>query len=113
MAKLIIKFDFTKQKVQNIIHLSRRALFFEMQGLSFREYLRMFEGIEMPLLTIDEINDNKIDHIWDFHPLPFLRKYMGSSYYPFSNLPRFDRRMQQILSETIEVDISTYKRSDL
>lgn len=88
--------------------LSRRALIFEMQGLSFREYLKMFEEIETPLLSIDEINDNKIKPIPEFHPLPYLRKYMASGYYPFCNLPRFDMRIQQILSETIEVDIPTH-----
>lgn len=44
----------------------------------------------------------------DFHPLPYLKKYMASGYYPFGNLKRFDMRMQQILSETLEVDIPTY-----
>ncbi len=88
--------------------LSRRALIFEMQGLSFREYLSMLENIEMPLLSIEEINNNQIETISGFHPLPYLRKYMATGYYPFGNLPRFDMRMQQILSETIEVDIPTY-----
>jgi len=88
--------------------LSRRALIFEMQGLSFREYLQMFENINVPVLSIDEIITNKFERIDGFHPLPYLRKYMKSGYYPFGNLPRFDMRMQQILSETIEVDIPTY-----
>lgn len=88
--------------------LSRRALFFEMQGLSFREYLQMFEGITLPLLSLDDINNNRFDMIPEFHPLPYLKKYMATGYYPFSHLPRFDMRMQQILSETIEVDIPTY-----
>lgn len=88
--------------------LSRRALIFEMQGLSFREYLRMFENINVPVLSIDEIITNKFERIDGFHPLPYLRKYMQSGYYPFGNLPRFDMRMQQILSETIEVDIPSY-----
>lgn len=88
--------------------LSRRALFYEMQGLSFREYLKMFESIELPTLSIEEITDNKISRIPDFHPIPYFRKYLASGYYPFSHLPRFDMRMQQILAETIEVDIPTY-----
>ncbi len=67
--------------------LSRRALIFEMQGLSFREYLSMLENIEMPLLSIEEINNNQIETISGFHPLPYLRKYMMTGYYPFGNLP--------------------------
>lgn len=88
--------------------LSRRSLIFEMQGLSFREYMHMFEDIQLPELSIEEITDNRIDMIPDFHPLPYMRKYLASGYYPFGNLRRFDMRMQQILSETLEVDIPTY-----
>lgn len=88
--------------------LSRRALIFEMQGLSFREYLKMSENIEMPLLSIDDINNNRIEIFPGFHPLPYLRNYMATGYYPFGSLPRFDMRMQQIVAETIEVDIPTY-----
>lgn len=88
--------------------LSRRALIFEMQGLSFREYLLMSENIELPLLSIDDINNNRIDLASGFHPLPYLKKYMATGYYPFGSLPRFDMRMQQILSETLEVDIPAY-----
>ncbi len=88
--------------------LSRRALIFEMQGLSFREYLNLFEDIKIPVMSIDEINNNRITPIPDFHPLPHFRKYLESGYYPFCDLPRFDMRMQQILSETIEVDIPTH-----
>lgn len=107
-----LKIIFTGSSILHIrkggADLSRRALFFEMQGLSFREYMRMFENIELPLLSIREITDNRIRRIPDFHPLPYFRKYLASGYYPFSQLSRFDMRMQQILSETIEVDIPTY-----
>lgn len=107
-----LKIIFTGSSILHIrkggADLSRRALFFEMQGLSFREYMRMVEGIELPLLSIEEITANKIKRIPDFHPLPYFRKYLSSGYYPFSQLPRFDMRIQQILSETIEVDIPTY-----
>lgn len=88
--------------------LSRRALIYEMQGLSFREYLQMFEDIELPILSIEDITGNEIEHIPGFHPMAYMHKYLASGYYPFGNLPRFDMRMQQILSETVELDIPSY-----
>lgn len=107
-----LKIIFTGSSVLDIrkggADLSRRALIFEMQGLSFREYLELFEGIKFPAFTLEEIINNKIDYIPEFHPLPYFRKYLTSGYYPFGHLPRFDIRMQQIISETMEVDIPTY-----
>lgn len=88
--------------------LSRRALVFEMQGLSFREYLEIFEGVSFPTYDIEDITENKIEYIPDFHPLPYFRQYLANGYYPFARLPRFDIRMQQIFSETLEVDIPAY-----
>ena len=35
--------------------LSRRALMYMMQGLSFREYLQLFEGIKTRVFSLDEI----------------------------------------------------------
>lgn len=88
--------------------LSRRALIFEMQGLSFREYLELFEHISLPVYSLAEITSNAVKFDPDFHPLPLFRKYLANGYYPFGRLPRFDIRMQQIFSQTLEVDIPTY-----
>lgn len=88
--------------------LSRRALMFEMQGLSFREYLGMFKGIESRPYSLDEIIGNKVSLPDEVHPLPLFREYLATGYYPFSAKPRFDMRMQQIVGETIEVDIPQY-----
>lgn len=88
--------------------LSRRALIFEMQGLSFREYLKLFKGIELPVYSLDEILAHKVVLPEDFHPLPLFREYLNKGYYPFSNLAGYDIRLQQIVSQTIEVDIPQY-----
>lgn len=37
-----------------------------------------------------------------------FREYLTSGYYPFSNLAGYDIRLQQIVSQTIEVDIPQY-----
>ncbi|MDE7149475.1 MAG: AAA family ATPase [Bacteroidales bacterium] len=35
--------------------LSRRAVVYHLHGLSFREYLQFFRGIELPVFSLDEI----------------------------------------------------------
>lgn len=88
--------------------LSRRVVPYEMQGLSFREYLRMFKEIELPKLTLDEILNNKLEMPAGFHPYAYFNEYLRIGYYPFSNESQFERRLMQVVSKTIEVDIPQY-----
>lgn len=88
--------------------LSRRALMYFMYGLSFREYLGLFHGVSCPVYTLDEIlaNQATIDNV--DHPLPLFRDYLSRGYYPFAIQGDFPIRMQQVVSQTIEVDIPQY-----
>lgn len=88
--------------------LSRRALMFSMQGLSFREYLSMFHNIDLPVYSLQDILEHRVELPLDFHPLPLFREYLRKGYYPFSNLPGYDIRLQQTISLSLEVDIPQY-----
>lgn len=88
--------------------LSRRVLIFEMQGLSFREYLKLFKNIDLPVYTLDEILAHKVTLPSDIHPLPLFREYLIRGYYPFCSLPGYDIRLQQVIAQTMEVDIPQF-----
>lgn len=107
-----LKVIFTGSSVLDIkkgfADLSRRALMFEMQGLSFREYLVLFHGINLPVLTLEDVLANNFTLPDDMHPIPMLREYMKSGYYPFSKDAGFLIRMQQVVAQTLEVDIPQY-----
>lgn len=107
-----LKIIFTGSSVldiyKGVADLSRRALIFLMQGLSFREYLAMNKGIHFPVYSLEEIISHKVEIPLDFHPLPLFREYLRSGYYPFSSLPGYDIRLQQVMTQTIEVDIPQY-----
>ncbi len=93
---------------QGAADLSRRALIFSMQGLSFREYLKMSKDIDFPVLSLEDILQHKIEMPLDFHPLPYFREYLSKGYYPFSSLPGYEIRLQQVMNQTLEVDIPQY-----
>lgn len=88
--------------------LSRRALMFDMQGLSFREFLLLRHNLDFPVMTLDETIGNNFNMLKDFHPLPYFREYIKSGYYPFSNQAEYLIRMQQIVGQTMEVDIPKF-----
>lgn len=93
--------------------LSRRALIFTMQGLSFREYVKMFKDITFPAYSIDEIVSHKVEMPKDFHPLPMFKEYLQKGYFPFCELPSFEIRLQQIINQTLEVDIPQFAKMNV
>lgn len=90
------------------VDLSRRALMFQMQGLSFREYLSLFKEIQLPAYSLDSLLAHEVAMPADFHPLPAFRDYLKNGYYPFASEPGYEIRLQQIINQTIETDIPQY-----
>ena len=88
--------------------LSRRAPRYEMQGLSFREYLAIRHGIEVPPRSLDDIlaGDTVLSGVE--HPLPLFRDYLRRGYYPFGSDVDFDLELSQVITRTLETDIPQY-----
>lgn len=88
--------------------LSRRALMYNMQGLSFREYLELFHDINNRTYSLDEIIAGKVEVAGIEHPIPYFRQYLKEGYYPFSIEGDFNSRIIQVVSQTVETDIPQY-----
>lgn len=88
--------------------LSRRALMYQMQGLSFREYLEMYHGVSSPVYALEEILSHQVDLPDIQHPLPLFREYLKNGYYPFASEGGFELRMEQVVAQTVENDIPHY-----
>lgn len=88
--------------------LSRRAVMYNMQGLSFREYLQLFHQISVQAYSLEEIMEHKVELPGVKHPLPFFENYLKKGYYPFALEEDFALRLQQIVNQTFETDIPLY-----
>lgn len=88
--------------------LSRRVVPYDMQGLSFREYLQFFHGITLPQLTVQQILGHQFTLPDDFRPYAYFGQYLQSGYYPFAQENNFERRLLQVINKTLEVDIPQY-----
>lgn len=93
---------------KGVADLSRRAPIFQMQGLSFREYLMLFHGIEVPVYSLKDILLQKATIPDVVHPLPLFKDYLQRGYYPFSSDAHFDIELRQVINQTMEVDIPQY-----
>ena len=106
-----LKVTFAGSSILDIIDgeadLSRRAVIYTMQGLSFREYLALFHDIHTPAYTLEQILAHETHKPVD-RPLAYFKEYLHHGYYPFSNAEDFPLRMEQIVRQTIESDIAQY-----
>jgi predicted AAA+ superfamily ATPase len=88
--------------------LSRRAVLYAMQGLSFREYLQLFHQIAISTFTLDEILSHKVATPQLAHPLPLFFDYLKRGYYPFALEQDFNLKLMQVINQTLENDIPVY-----
>ncbi len=93
--------------VQGISDLSRRVLSYRMQGLSYREYLKLFHKIELPVYSFDDIIEHRVVLPAGFLPMQHFGDYLKRGYYPFRDR-NFEQYIAQIVNTTIEVDIPQY-----
>lgn len=94
--------------------LSRRAVMYEMQGLSFREYLHFETGHVFPIFKLNDLLDNHvpkaIEIVRSLKPLEHFGDYLNRGYYPFyrENIQSFHQKLSEIVLTVLEVDIPQF-----
>ncbi len=99
--------------------LSRRAVVYSMQGLSFREYLNLTNGLSLPVLLLDDILDNHIDIVSEIlpqvKPLKYFGTYLKSGYYPFflegQNI--YIQRMEEVLNMILDIELPLLRKVEI
>lgn len=107
-----LKVVFTGSSVLDILKgsadLSRRAIIYNLQGLSFREYLKFYHNYETQVYSLEQILNNEVKLESIQHPLPLFNDYLKRGYYPFGIEDELDLRLGQIIVQTLESDIPQY-----
>ena len=94
---------------RGVADLSRRAPIYDMQGLSFREYLVLYHGIQAPTLNLDDLINQRVTLPNVEHPLPLFNDYLKRGYYPFERIASdFSTNLMQVINRTMETDIPLY-----
>jgi hypothetical protein len=108
---------FTGSSILDIYHgtsdLSRRVLTFTLHGMSFREYLAMKKGIQIPIHSLEDIMQHNMNTESLDYPLAAFRDYLRHGYYPFSDSDGFDLRLINVVNRIIETDIPLYARLNI
>lgn len=99
--------------------LSRRCVPYEMQGLSFREYLRFYKQLSFPKATLEEILEHPQQLcgqvLEQCHPLPLFKDYLRNGYYPFylRHSEDYHTLIEQIISYVVETELPQVYKVDI
>ena len=91
--------------------LSRRAVVFEVKGLSFREFLEIDLGLKLPKFSLEELLKNHTDIAYEllnhFTLRPKFKEYIEKGYYPFyfEDKDYYLKKLNETINTSIEVDI--------
>ena len=86
--------------------LSRRAIPYTMEGLSFREYLNFSLGLHVEPLSLDDIIAGNIALPQEIkHPLVHFKDYLTKGYFPFFSQDDYFIRLENVINHTMEIDM--------
>ena len=115
-----LKITFTGSSLIQILNadadLSRRALSYTMEGLSFREYLHFYKGIIIPRYSLDDILNNadticeKMNRLC--RPQKMFEEYLRTGYYPFydGSEVEYYSRIENVVNFIIEQEMTEFCR---
>lgn len=95
--------------------LSRRAVIYQMPGLSFREFINFQTSYNFAAFTLDEIVKNHIEIavsvIDKIKPFELLPNYLNYGYYPFylENTASFHQKLNEAILTVMEIDIPQFE----
>lgn len=110
-----LKIVFTGSSLLNILNaeadLSRRCVSYEMQGLSFREYLYFNHDLKFPVFPLTELLEHPLEASVTVsqmcRPLKYFSQYLQQGYYPFFLQQNIDylTQVQKVVSMILEIEL--------
>ncbi len=118
-----LKIVFTGSSLLEILNaradLSRRAVIYTMQGLSYREYLNLILKEELPVLSLETLLSNHVGLAQDLNmkikPLQHFDSYLKSGYYPFfQEAPAlYFQRLEEVINLILEIELPLLRKVDI
>ena len=89
--------------------LSRRKVEYHLPGLSFREYINLTQGWQLPAYPLSEIVAGKVQFPYEKErPLKLFKNYLQAGYYPFFTETEYRLRLSNVVKLMIETDIPQF-----
>lgn len=109
--KVIFSASSTLDLKQSKYDLSRRVVYYELYGLSFREYLAFSYDVSLESFDLEHILSNHVriaEQLRDVPILKYFREYLQHGYYPFylEGLGDYAHKINNIIEKVLYEDIA-------
>ena len=118
-----LKIVFTASSLLEILNaradLSRRAVVYNLQGLSFREYINLNLGIDLPKYALSDILNQHVTIAGEINkiikPLQHFKDYLNHGYYPFyQEVPElYFYRIEEVLNLILEIELPLLRKVEI
>lgn len=115
-----LKIVFTASSLLEILNaradLSRRAVVYTMQGLSYREYLNLKLGVALKKYSLNDMLSNHIAISREINetikPLQHFDAYLKHGYYPFfQEVPElYFQRVEEVINLILEIELPLLRK---
>lgn len=115
-----LKVVFTGSSLLEILNaradLSRRAIVYDIQGLSYREFLNITQKTNFQSFSLSDILENhkeiSDEILQKIKPLQFFNDYLKYGYYPFftEGTTRFLFRLEEVVNLILEVELPLLRK---
>jgi predicted AAA+ superfamily ATPase len=99
--------------------LSRRAIVYTMQGLSFREFIGLETGHTLKKYTLEFILNNHQDIVGEIQdkikPFRYFNEYLKHGYYPFykEEFDLYEQRLEEVINMMLEIELPLLRGVDI
>lgn len=109
--KIVFSASSALELKQSKADLSRRVVYYEMQGLSFREYLHFAHGIQLNAYSFDEILTQHVSiasELKSHTMLKHFQDYLQYGYYPFflEGIADYTQKISNVIEKVIFEDVA-------
>lgn len=118
-----LKIVFTGSSLLEILNaradLSRRAITYYMQGLSFREYLALETGEVLPVITLKDLlkNHSAIARTINkkLKPFKYFENYLKHGYYPYYQEDKelYFVRLGEVINMMLDIELPLLRKVDI
>ena len=118
-----LKVVFTGSSLLEILNsradLSRRAVIYNMQGFSFREYLTIETGVDLQVYTLNEILEKHLLITQNLNAkvkvFKYFESYLKSGYYPFykENPKLYYSRLSEVINLILEIELPQLRQIEI
>lgn len=118
-----LKVVFTGSSLLEILNsradLSRRALVYQLSGMSFREFLQLETGQIFRSVGLEELLENHesiaSEIIAHLKPLQYFPEYLRKGYYPFYRQfeDLYDHQLRSVINLILEIELPQLRKFDI